>query len=187
MKKQLMIIGLLTAVLLFNVACSNATNAQVSESDHVDDGDDHAHTHVAPPREFAGLGNPFADDEAAIAAGKETYETLCATCHGPEGDGDGAAAEGLDPKPAALSDGMMMREMSEGYLFWRVTKGGAMEPFNSAMPAWETALSEDQRWQVISYIRTLAKDNGTHMNDDHMDDDHMDNDHMDDNHGEEEN
>jgi mono/diheme cytochrome c family protein len=178
-KKQFIIIGLLTAVLLLNVACNAAVNADIVESDHManddhmDEGDDHTHTHVAPPREFAGLGNPFAEDEAAIAAGKETYDIFCATCHGPEGSGDGVAAEGLDPKPASLADGMMMRELSEGYLFWRISTGGAMEPFNSAMPAWESTLSEEQRWQVISYIRTLANDN-TNMDDNHMDENHMD-------------
>jgi hypothetical protein len=56
----------------------------------------------------------------------------------------------LDPKPATLADGVMMNELSDGYLFWRVSKGGAMEPFNSAMPAWESGLTEEQRWQVIS-------------------------------------
>lgn len=189
MKKQFMIMGLLLFGLLLNTACNASANADADESEHMDagdehadDGDEHAHTHVAPPRDFAGLGNPFADDEAAIAAGKVIYETNCATCHGPEGAGDGVAAEGLNPKPASLSDGMMMRELSEGYLFWRVSKGGAMEPFNSAMPPWENVLSEEARWQVISYIRTLATDESMHMDDDHMDDGHMEDDHMDDDH-----
>lgn len=45
-----------------------------------------------------------------------------------------------------------------------------MEPFNSAMPAWETGLTEDQRWQVISYVRSLA--DGDHAEGEHMDGDH---------------
>ncbi len=57
-----------------------------------------------------------------------------------------------------------------------------MEPFNSAMPPWEAALTEEQRWQVISFVRALADDAGGHMDDDHMEDDHMDDDHMDDDH-----
>ena len=35
-----------------------------------------------------------------------------------------------------------------------------MEPFNSAMIAWEGALTEEQRWQVVSYIRTLSDESG---------------------------
>ena len=30
-----------------------------------------------------------------------------------------------------------------------------MEPFNSAMPAWKTALNEQEIWQLVTYIRQL--------------------------------
>jgi mono/diheme cytochrome c family protein len=72
--------------------------------------------------------------------------------------GDGAAAEGLDPKPAALSDADMLAELTDGYLFWRITEGGTMEPFNSAMPPWGAAFTEDQIWQLVSFIRTLPEE-----------------------------
>jgi len=140
--------------------------------------DDHGasmdHMHVNAPDEFASLENPFAVDHEVIEAGEETFNTLCATCHGSEGKGDGPGAAELDPKPADLSDGIMMSSLSDGYLFWRVSKGGAIEPFNSAMPAWEEGLTEEKRWQVISYIRTLSADQDTmqEMDDEHMDDDH---------------
>lgn len=130
------------------------------DGDMHEDGDDHSasmdHMHVQAPAEFASLENPFAEDHEAIEAGAETFNTLCATCHGEGGKGDGPGSAELDPKPADLSDGVMMGDLSAGYLFWRVSKGGAMEPFNSAMPAWEEGLTEEQRWQVISYIRTLS-------------------------------
>lgn len=129
------------------------------EDEHMDDEDEHmddmGHAHVDPPEEYQGLTNPLEGDSDAIAAGETIYTTNCATCHGESGQGDGPAAEGLDPKPADFTDQPMMMDLSDGYLFWRVTEGGAFEPFNSAMPAWGQALSEDERWQVISYIRTL--------------------------------
>lgn len=80
----------------------------------------------------------------------------CGTYHGPEGKGDGPAAEGLDPKPASLADTQMMAELSDGYLFWRVSEGGIIEPFNSAMPPRKDILTEEQRWEAISFIRTLG-------------------------------
>ncbi|NIQ03933.1 MAG: c-type cytochrome, partial [Nitrospinaceae bacterium] len=45
----------------------------------------------------------------------------------------------------------------EAYAFWRVMKGGPglpqkFEPWNSAMPAWEEQLDEDQVWKVLLYI-----------------------------------
>ncbi|GAB4283007.1 MAG: hypothetical protein Kow0080_37020 [Candidatus Promineifilaceae bacterium] len=191
--KKTNLLFLITAVfiLLFGLTACGGTevsNVEAADSqseeahaddDHADDGhtdSDHegmAHTHAETPEEFASLENPFANDQEAIEAGKAIYETNCAACHGTEGMGDGPAAESLNPKPAMLADGAMMNDLSDGYLFWRVSKGGQMEPFNSAMPAWEAGLTEEQRWQVISYIRTLANDTtGMHMDDDHADDGH---------------
>lgn len=170
-------------LLLLITACSGAASTEASSAsatkpaaeehmdEHMDEGDDGHIMHVQAPDEFALLENPFADDHEALEAGEETFTTLCATCHGEKGQGDGPGAAELDPKPADLSDQMMMSDLSDGYLFWRVTKGGAMEPFNSAMPAWEEGLTEEKRWQVIAYIRTLSEGQD-HMED--MDDMHED-------------
>jgi hypothetical protein len=113
--------------------------------------------YVDPPDEFASLTNPFAGEADAITMGKEIYEDKCLECHGPEGAGDGTRAVNLNPKPADLGDSMVMADRSDGYLFWRVSKGGLMEPFNSGMRAFEMALTEEERWQVISYIRTFSE------------------------------
>lgn len=185
--KLLILILAICGLLLFSTACGSPSAAEDGDSEHMDDddhqdgdqGDEHmddmAHMHVDPPEEFAELENPFDDDHEATEAGEEIFQTNCAVCHGPEGKGDGPGATGLDPQPADLSDGTMLGSLSDGYLFWRVSKGGAFDPFNSAMPAWETTLSEDQRWQVISFVRSLSGESGEHM-DDHMDDDDHDDD-----------
>ncbi len=201
--KQIRLVFLLTIVilLLLGTACaapeaieaSSEGTASTADEGHMDnddhhDEDDHqvAHIHVAAPEEYAALDNPFADDHEAIEAGEETFNTLCATCHGEEGKGDGPGAAELDPKPADLSDDMMMSSLSDGYLFWRVSKGGDLEPFNSAMPAWESGLTKSQRWQVISYLRTLSDDDHDieedHMDDEHMEDDHAAEEHTEDDH-----
>lgn len=123
-------------------------------------GEEHAegmeHEHAEPPDEYANLTNPFADDPEAIAAGEQIYVVNCAPCHGKTGQGDGPAGAALDPKPANLADAEMMSMMSDGYLFWRVSEGGLFEPFSSAMPPWKDTLSEEQRWQVIAFERTLG-------------------------------
>lgn len=103
------------------------------------------------PAAYAGKTNPLGAD--AAAAGKVIYGERCASCHGATGTGDGAAAAGLDPKPADLAD--EVPDLGDDFLFWRVNEGGAMEPFNSAMPAWKGILTEEQIWQVIAYLRTL--------------------------------
>lgn len=178
MKKIFYLMLVLSAVIFALSACGGSTE-ETADADHDDEHvedehtegeheheegedehmeDDMDHMHVDPPEEFASLTNPFADDADALAAGQGVFETNCVTCHGPEGHGDGPGAIGLDPKPADLGDHEMMEMLSDGYLFWRVTKGGVGDPFNSAMPVWENALSEDQRWQVITYVRSFTED-----------------------------
>jgi mono/diheme cytochrome c family protein len=156
-------------------ACSSSESP--TEEEAADSSEHHmdnmGHIHTDPPDEFAELTNPLANDPEAIEGGMVLYDTLCVSCHGPEGRGDGPAGEVLEPKPANLADSMMMGELSDGYLFWRISKGGAMEPFNSAMPAWEASLTEAERWQLVSYIRSLSDAGNDHTEDDHhMDDDH---------------
>ena len=141
--------------------------ADTADAEH-NDGDEHAadgdsamdidgeHEHAEVPADYADKVNPFKDDAAAIAAGAEVYTTYCESCHGPEGKGDGPAADALDPKPANFVDGGMIHDLTDAYVFWRVSEGGMMEPFNSTMPAWKQGLTEEQRWQVISYLHTLA-------------------------------
>jgi high-affinity iron transporter len=55
---------------------------------------------AAPP---AAPGAAGGGDELAV--GKQVYEVNCATCHGQNGDGKGPAGAGLQPPPAAFTDG----------------------------------------------------------------------------------
>jgi len=49
--------------------------------------------------------------------------------------------------------------LSDGYLFWRITEGGV--PFGTAMPSFESILDDNQRWDVINYLRYLGITAGT--------------------------
>lgn len=108
-----------------------------------------------PPAEYAGKTNPMANDAAATQAGKQIFDDNCSPCHGTDAKGDGPAGASLNPRPADLAD--LQSRFSDAYLFWRISEGGAMPPFNSQMPTWKSTLSEDQIWQVITYLRTFGK------------------------------
>ena len=94
----------------------------------------------------------------ASEKGKQVYENSCAHCHGIEGRGDGSAAENLLPKPRDFTRGLYkIRSTGTGQLptdqdlFDIITVGMP----GSSMPGWETALSADERWEVVGYIKTF--------------------------------
>ena len=94
----------------------------------------------------------------ASERGKEVYENSCAHCHGIEGKGDGSAAENLLPKPRDFTRGLYkIRSTEAGQLptdqdlFDIITEGMP----GSSMPEWETALSANDRWEVVAYIKTF--------------------------------
>ena len=103
----------------------------------------------AVPQNAAGQKNPLSGDTIAIGQGRRIYEDRCADCHGDKGKGDGPAATDLDPKPGDLSK-PSLREQPDGVLFWKISEG------KKPMPPYKTKLSEEQRWQTVNYIRTLA-------------------------------
>lgn len=104
------------------------------------------------PAEYAGRTSPIAADGASLARGQSAYQTYCIACHGEAGMGDGVAGQALDPKPAPIAQSSQM--MPDAYLFWRVSEGGAH--FSTAMPAWEVALDEQIRWDLVNYMRSLG-------------------------------
>ena len=87
--------------------------------------------------------------------GKKLYLTYCSGCHGESGKGDGPAAKALPAKPANHTDGAVMNQLSDKYLFDIITKGGASAKKSPVMPAWGN-LKEKQVREIIEYIRSLA-------------------------------
>jgi high-affinity iron transporter len=105
------------------------------------------------PEPYAGLTNPIAADTESLTRGQAIYTASCATCHGDGGMGDGPSGVSLDPAPALLAHTSQM--LSDDYLFWRTSEGGAA--FDSTMPAWKDALDDGAIWDVINYIRALGR------------------------------
>lgn len=103
---------------------------------------------VAPERR-ARLPNPVPASAEAIAQGGDFYRKECASCHGKSGRGDGAKAAQLDKKPGDLTTARV-KSQSDGALFWKITEG------RGDMPNTRTALTDEQRWMLIHYVRTLA-------------------------------
>ena len=105
------------------------------------------------PQQYAKSRNPLTANDGNLVAGKTLFETNCATCHGATGRGDGPAAQGLVPAPANLTALTKTRVASDAYLDWTISEGGV--PVQSAMPPYKAALSKDDVWKLMLYLRTL--------------------------------
>src|SRR3972149_9780820 len=102
----------------------------------------------------------------AIEKGKVIYYKRCSFCHGLLGDGDGPVAYQLIPRPRDFTKGLYkFRTTGSGELptdedLFRVISRGitgtAMQSFDSDKI--KNGLSEEERWQVIHYIKTLFPD-----------------------------
>jgi mono/diheme cytochrome c family protein len=100
----------------------------------------------------AGPANPIPVSPASLAQGQTIYQDQCVPCHGPAGKGDGPLALTLNPRPADLTQHTAPGVHSDGQLYDWISDGIP----GSAMPAFQTILSDDERWHVVNYIRTLA-------------------------------
>lgn len=97
-----------------------------------------------------GIANPVAGAPESLKAGQSVFETYCVMCHGEDGKGSGPVGRYFDPPPADLTAGFMA-QISDGQLFVMITNGvGRMPPF-------QDDLTEEQRWQVVDYLRTLPR------------------------------
>jgi glucose/arabinose dehydrogenase/mono/diheme cytochrome c family protein len=92
------------------------------------------------PADLKNQQNPLAGQQFALA--RPIFHERCASCHGENGEGTGNIP--------ALATGKA-QSASDGELFWYITKGD----LNNGMPAWDK-LPENQRWQIIGYIRLLG-------------------------------
>jgi mono/diheme cytochrome c family protein len=93
----------------------------------------------------------FAEMKGDAAAGKMLFEKNCVVCHGKEGKGDGPAAAALNPRPKSFADPVVIAK-SDKELFDTITKGRPGTP----MVSFEKTLTEQQRWDVLAYVRSLG-------------------------------
>jgi len=125
--------------------------------------------HPAPPNqltfrgetiELTGLENPLHEEgslEEHLAVGKRIYVRNCVPCHGDLLDGQGHYAPAFNPVPADFTSSGNLPQLTESYVFWRIVKGGPGlpregTPWDSAMPAWELILEQDEIWATILYL-----------------------------------
>jgi len=127
-------------------------------------------THPEPPSEIdfkgntikiLGLENPLRKDAAdftnLVQEGKVIYFQNCFFCHGADLDGRGQFAQAFSPPPPPFRGIDTIAQLPESYVFWRIAKGwrglpAGATPWDSAMPAFEDFLTEEQIWKTSLFI-----------------------------------
>lgn len=94
----------------------------------------------------------LADGEAR-ARGRTLFLAHCALCHGERADGHGARRSALARHPADFTSRTWRQRTSPRRAFWAVREGLPGTP----MPAWKGALSEEQSWDLVAYLLSLAE------------------------------
>ncbi|RFC40869.1 MAG: Cytochrome c [Candidatus Nitrotoga sp. CP45] len=112
---------------------------------------------VKAPDSFLAMTNPLSASAEVLQAGKTLFQksakpAACAMCHGEKGDGKGMMGAALAPPPRNFTCNAMMKDIPDGQLFWIIKKGS---PGTGMMSF--SGLSDDKVWQLIHYIRSLAR------------------------------
>ena len=103
---------------------------------------------------FKQVKNPTTDFDSSIKRGEEMFIKNCSKCHGLNGNGYGVVAHGFTTFPRQLWVWNNTGPETDGYLFWFITNG------RSDMPPWCLILSENERWDLINYIKTIKNPEG---------------------------
>lgn len=90
---------------------------------------------------------PVAVTPALLAAGRKRFDIVCATCHGPLGDGRSVVATKMSLRPPpSLHD---FRDRPDGFFFQVISQGFGL------MPPYASQLTVQERWAVVAYVRAL--------------------------------
>jgi mono/diheme cytochrome c family protein len=98
--------------------------------------------------------NPLAGDADAVTAGKHLFYVNCSACHGLAGDGVSPVAQkyadaGGRAPPSLVAPDSAAVASADGFLYGIVTNG------IGNMPGLWKILTPDERWAIITYLRTI--------------------------------
>jgi mono/diheme cytochrome c family protein len=111
------------------------------------------------PAAYRGVTSPMEPTQEVIAQGADLYAANCARCHGAIGYGDGSEGRSLVPSPALLAYLVQRPMAGDEYLVWAIAEGGMA--FGTEMPAYRNALTEEEIWAIIAYMRAGFSSYGT--------------------------
>lgn len=89
------------------------------------------------------------------AKGATSFKTLCVSCHGEKGDGNGPAGAAINPHPTNFTDPANAARLTPEWVYKMVKNGGAANGKSPMMVAWNGALNDQQIRDVSAYVLTF--------------------------------
>ena len=97
------------------------------------------------------VNNPVEPTDVNLIAGMKIYQANCAVCHGDVNHSHGMLADALYPRaPQFVEDAPDMPEYQNFYI---IEHGIRL----TGMPAWKQSLSDQQMWQVTTFLSHMDK------------------------------
>ena len=93
-------------------------------------------------------GFPFPVTEEVMRAGRISYDTFCAPCHGLTGSGQGMIVQRGFPAPPSFHE-QRLRDVPPDYIYSVITNGFGR------MYSYASRVKPDERWAIVAYIRAL--------------------------------
>lgn len=102
------------------------------------------------PEEAKQRQNPLQSSPQVIEAARLLYKENCERCHGASGKGNGPESARQYPAPSDLTDAKRMNALTDGAIFYQISEG------RRPMPSFKKRMTEDQRWQLVLFIRSFS-------------------------------
>jgi hypothetical protein len=106
--------------------------------------------------------NPMVRSDIALRSAQTLWKKHCENCHGVTGRGDGPDARLHEKRkghaPRNLTNPKVQANLTDGEIFWRISKGIIEEGNSVIMPKYEDKIpSETERWQLVLFVRELGQ------------------------------
>ena len=135
MRKPALVLALLLLISLFSAAQETKPTPKTAYS--------------PVPIKAAREPNPVKSTPESIAEGKKIYGYDCAQCHGSTGDGK--TDVGKELKVPDLSDPVLLKDRTDGELFYILKNG------HGDMPLEGDRAKPERLWDLVNYVRSLAR------------------------------
>jgi mono/diheme cytochrome c family protein len=99
--------------------------------------------------------NPVKASPESIGRAKKWWTLDCAMCHGASGDGKGDIAKDMKLNVADFTNANTLKDRADGEIYYIIKNG------HNDMPAEGPRIKPAEGWDLVNYVRSLAKGKDT--------------------------